>query len=118
MSGKAEAFSGLRNVLEDLLAPRVSRLDVRVELLGQRCDELSREIRESREAQKALLAHLNEQLVSINSRLGRLEGRSDGLKSELTAVLQVEILKAAQRFQPPLPPMKPDGLLSSSDAPE
>jgi chaperonin cofactor prefoldin len=93
-------------------------LDVRLEFLGKRCEELSDEIRELREAHKALLAHLNEQLATINSRLGRLEGRSDGLKSELTAVLQVEILKAAQRFQPPIPPMKPDGLLSSSDAPE
>lgn len=116
MSGKAEALSGLRSVLEDLLAPRVSRLDIQVELLGRRCDDLSDEIRDIREAHKALLAHLNEQLASINSRLGRLEGRSDGLKSELTAVLQIEILKAAQRFQPSLPPPKTDNLLS--EAPE
>jgi uncharacterized protein YhaN len=86
-----------------------------MENLGRRCEDLSDEIRQNREEQKALLAHLNEQIATINSRLGRLEGRSDGLKSELTAVLQMEILKAAQRFQP-LPTSKADGLLQAPDA--
>jgi hypothetical protein len=115
LSVKAEAFSGLRSLIEDLLAPRVSQLDVKVEFLGARCEELSDDLRESREAHKALLAYLNEQLLAINSRISRLEGRSDGMKSELTAVLQMEILKAAQRFQP-LPPSKTESLLASHDA--
>jgi chromosome segregation ATPase len=114
LSGKAETISGLRSLLEDLLAPRVRGLEVEVASLGERCKELASGIRENREAHQALLANLSEQLGVINSRLGRLEGRSDGLKSELTAVLQIEILKAAQRFQP-LPPVKTDGLLPPSD---
>lgn len=98
-SGKAESFSSLRGLLEDLLAPRVSWLDARVEFLSEQCDQLADELRETREAHQALLAHLNEQLTLLHGRLGRLEGRADGLKSELTAVLQVEVFKMAQSVQ-------------------
>ncbi|MEA2603301.1 MAG: hypothetical protein QOF89_4293 [Acidobacteriota bacterium] len=113
LSVKTDTISGLRNLLEDLLTPRVRGLEVEVASLGERCTELASGIRENREAHQTLLANLSEQLAGINSRLGRLEGRSEGLKSELTAVLQVEILKAAQRFQPL--PSKVDGLLPSPD---
>ena len=113
LSGKAESLSGLRGLLEDLLAPRVGRLDARVEFLGEPCEGLADEIRENREAHQALLAHLNEHLTLLHGRLGKLEGRADGLKSELTAVLQIEVFKMAQRAQG-VPGNRQDPLLPSS----
>jgi predicted nuclease with TOPRIM domain len=112
-SGKAENLSGLRGLLEDLLAPRVGRLDARVEFLSERCEKLADEIRETREAHQALLAHLNEQLTVLHGRLGKLEGRADGLKSELTAAVQIEIFKMAQRAQG-FPGGRQESLLPSS----
>jgi hypothetical protein len=91
---------GLRGLVEDLLAPNLGRLEVKVEALGGRCDHLASEIQELWQAHRTLLTYVGEQLAAVNSRLGNLEGRSDGLKSELTAVLQLEILKATQKFKP------------------
>jgi hypothetical protein len=103
-------LSGLRGFLEDLIAPSVSRLEVRVDTLGKRCDELSSEIKDLRDAHHRFVAYMGDQLAVLNSRIGHLEGRSDGLKSELTATLQFEILKASQRgnsFAPSRPAALP-----------
>lgn len=111
MSDRAlETIKGLRGLLEDILAPSVGRLDVRVEALSESYDQLAAEVKESREAHQALMAHVGEQLSTLHGRIGRLEGRSDGLKSELTAVLQVEVLKLAQRLQPPFASHNPERL--------
>lgn len=94
MSAKAlEYAKGIRGLLEDILAPTVSRLEERVGALGERCERLASEIQENRGAHEALLRHLNEQLGSLNGRLSNLEGRTDGIKAELTLMLQVEMLK-------------------------
>jgi hypothetical protein len=61
---------------------------------------MASEIQENRIAHEALLRDLTAQLASLNARLSRLEGRTDGMKSELTVALQLEILKIAQGFQP------------------
>lgn len=101
MSDRAlETFKGLRGLLEDILAPTVGRLDIRVAALGERCDRLASEIKENRTAHEALLRNLSEQLATLNGRLSKLEGRTDGMKSELTVTLQLEMLKIAQGFQP------------------
>ena len=93
------ALKGLRGLLEDILAPTVGRLEVKVAALGERCEHLASEVKENRSAHLALLQHLPEQFSTLNSRLSKLEGRADGMKSELTAALQLEMLKIAQRFQ-------------------
>ncbi len=101
MSDRAlETLKGLRGLLEDILAPTVGRLDVRVTALGERCDRLASEIKENRASHEALLRNLSEQLAALNGRLSKLEGRADGMKSELTMALQLEMLKIAQGFQP------------------
>ena len=68
-----------------------------MDTLREQCDEMSGEIKEIREAHRQFVAYMAEQLAALNSRIGHLEGRSDGLKAELTATLQVEILKASQK---------------------
>jgi hypothetical protein len=74
-----ETFKGLRGLLEDILAPTVGRLEVRVAALGERCDRMASEIQENRIAHEALLRDLTVQLASLNARLSRLEGRTDGM---------------------------------------
>jgi outer membrane murein-binding lipoprotein Lpp len=92
-----EAVKGLRGLLEDILAPTVGRLDVKVEALSSSYNQLAAEIKENRQAHQALMTFVGEQFSTLNGRISHLEGRSDGLRSELTAALQVEILKLAQR---------------------
>jgi predicted nucleic acid-binding Zn-ribbon protein len=75
---------------------RIRSLEFEVASLGERCKKLESEIREDREAHQGLLTQFREQLAMLNSRIGWLEGRSEGLKSELTAVLRLETLKADQ----------------------
>jgi uncharacterized small protein (DUF1192 family) len=92
-----ETAKGLRSLLQDILAPSVGRLDAKVEALTDRCERLADEIKENRNAHQALLAYLSDQLASLGNRIGKLEGRTEGLKAELVAVLQMEILKASQK---------------------
>jgi hypothetical protein len=61
---------------------------------------MASEIKENRIAHEALLRDLTEQMAILNGRLSKLEGRTDGMKSELTVALQLEMLKIAQGFQP------------------
>ncbi len=61
---------------------------------------MASEIKENRIAHEALLRDLTEQMAILNGRLSKLEGRTDGMKSELTLALQLEMLKIAQGFQP------------------
>ena len=103
MSDRAlETFKGLRGLLEDILAPTVGRLEVKVAVLGERCDRMASEIKENRTAHEALLRNLTEQMANLSSRLSKLEGRTDGMKSELTLALQLEMLKITKGFQPML----------------
>jgi chromosome segregation ATPase len=85
-----ETAKGLRSLLQDILAPSVGRLDAKVEALTDRCERLADEIKENRNAHQALLAYLSDQLASLGNRIGKLEGRAEGLKAELVAVLQME----------------------------
>jgi flagellar motility protein MotE (MotC chaperone) len=111
LSDKAlEAAKGLRSLLQDILAPSVGRLDARVEALTDRCERLADEVKENRHAHQALLSHLHEQLASLGDRIAKLEGRSEGMKAELVAVLQTEILRASQK--PVLPPKPGESLPS------
>ena len=66
MSDRAlETFKGLRGLLEDILAPTVGRLEVRLAALGERCDRMASDIKENRAAHEALLRHLTEQLAIL-----------------------------------------------------
>jgi chromosome segregation ATPase len=101
-----DTAKGVRSLLQDILAPSLGKLEARVEALAERCERLADEIKENRNAHQALLAYLNEQLASLGNRIGKLEGRSEGLKTELVAVLQMEILKASQRSSPQPEPQR------------
>ena len=101
MSGRTtETLKGFRGLLEDILAPTLGRLEVRVAGLAERLDRMAAETKEDLAAQEALLDRLGEQLAILNGRLSKLEGRTEGMKAELTIALQLEILKMAQGFQP------------------
>lgn len=69
-------------------------------MLAKRYDDLGANLSDLREAHRQFVAYMAEQLATLNSRIGHLEGRSDGLKAELTATLQIEILKASQKSYP------------------
>ena len=114
-----ETAKGVRSLLQDIIAPSVGRLDAEVEALSDRCERLADEIKENRNAYQALLAHLGEQLMSLSSRIAKLEGRSEGLKAELVAVLQTEIMKASQRSSALEPPrlLPSDGDSAAVSAP-
>ncbi|MFL6194083.1 MAG: hypothetical protein ACJ75H_07925 [Thermoanaerobaculia bacterium] len=114
MSATTDTVTGLRCLLEDLLAPRVSRLDAKVEFLNERVERLAVEVQENRSAHQALLTRVGEELSDLHGRIGRLEGRSEGLKTELTAVLQMEILRMAQKAQT-FTRLRPEGLLPAGD---
>jgi len=107
-----DTAKGVRSLLQDILAPSVGRLNAKVEALTDRCERLADEVKENRSAHQALLAHLNDQLASLGNRIGKLEGRSEGLRAELVAVLQSEILKASQRSSPQSEPQR---LLASGE---
>lgn len=94
-----DAVSSLRKLLEEIIAPSVRSLEEKVEQAGERARDLAGDIKEIRHEHRELLKLLNSELSSLKERVGRVEGRADGLKSELTAVLEAELVKAAQRYQ-------------------
>ena len=117
MSGSTiGSLKGFRGMLEDILAPTLGRLEVRVAGLAERLDRMAAETKADLAAQEALLRRVNEQLAILNGRLSKLEGRTEGMKSELTVALQLEILKMAQGFQP-IPGVGRNALPAPEDSP-
>jgi uncharacterized protein YlxW (UPF0749 family) len=87
-------FSSIRRFLEEILAPSVRSLDERMEQLRERNRELAAELKDIRRENLETVRFVHSELAGLKERVGRLEGRSEGLKSELTAVLESEMLKA------------------------
>lgn len=103
MSNKPlDTVQGLRGLLEDIVSPSIRQIQAEVSALRETCGRLGSEILEHRKAHRDFLVLIQEQISTLNTRIGRLEGRSEGLKEELTAALQLELLKAS-RSLPPVP---------------
>ena len=94
-----DAFSSLRRFVEDLVAPSNRVLEEKVRQLGERTLEIAEGAAEARRENREFLQFMHGELAALKERIGRLEGRSDGLKSELSAILEMEILKAVHRLQ-------------------
>ena len=94
-----DAFSSFRRFVEDLVAPSNRVLEEKVRQLGERTAEIAEGAADGRRENRELLQFLNGELAALKERISRLEGRSDGLKSELSAILENELLKAIHRHQ-------------------
>jgi hypothetical protein len=110
---KTDAFSSLRSFLEELIAPSIRIVQEHVRFVGERGATTSEEVQELRVQVREMLQFMNGELASLKERVGRLEGRSEGLRSELTAVLENEILKYLHGSRMRALPHPPDG----SDSP-
>ena len=96
MVDKLDAFTSLRRFVEELIAPSVRLLQEQVRQAGDRAKEASEEVHELRRENREILQFLHGELAHLKERVGKLEGRSEGLRAELTAVLEKEILKSVQ----------------------
>ncbi len=73
--------------LESVLAPRIERLEGKVDNYSTRSQRLSREIRENRQE----IRDIWKEIGALKESNGKVDGRIKGLKEELTAKLRVEI---------------------------
>jgi hypothetical protein len=106
---KTDAFSSLRAFLEELIAPSIRTVQEHVRFVGERGATTSEEVQELRGQMREMLQFMNSELASLKERVGRLEGRSEGLKSELTAVLESEMLKALHGSRMKALPLSSEG---------
>jgi chromosome segregation ATPase len=104
-----DLFSSMREFLEEMLAPSVRSLDERMEQLRERNREIASELKDIRRENLETVRFMHSELASLKERVGRLEGRSEGLKSELTAVLESEMLKALHGSRVRALPQPSDG---------
>jgi hypothetical protein len=106
---KTDAFSSLRAFLEELIAPSIRTVQEHVRFVGERGALTAEEVQDLRQQIRDMLQLMNSELASLKERVGRLEGRSEGLRSELTAVLESEILKALHGSRMKALPQPSDG---------
>ncbi|HEX9942178.1 MAG TPA: hypothetical protein VGG03_09190 [Thermoanaerobaculia bacterium] len=89
-----DKIGAIRQLLQDLIAPAVGRIEERVGSLAGECVRLGGDLETNRGEIKELWQALSED----RERIARVEGRFDSVKEELVAKVQLEL---ARRLPPP-----------------
>lgn len=96
-----EEIGVVRRLLQDLVAPKVERLEERMGSLSDKCVALAEEIAANREDIKELFQALHQERVDVRERVGRMEGRIENLSEEIMAKLKLGILQASSTKELP-----------------
>lgn len=98
-----DKIGAVRQLLQDLIAPAVTRTEERVAHLAEACVSLGRDLESNRHDIKELWQAIADQ----RERIARVEGRFDSVKEELVAKVQLELARRLPSAS--APPALPDG---------
>lgn len=85
-----DKIGAVRRLLQDLLAPEISRVDERVLSLSKECIRLSDDIKENGQE----IRDLWKEVQRCNEGIARLEGRIENLTEEIVTKVQLAIERA------------------------
>lgn len=88
-----DKIGGARQLIQDLLAPAVSRLEEKVTNVSEECVRLAKDI----ESNRGEIKEVWQAVRDSNEKVARAEGRLENVKAEVIATVKMELMKQLQQ---------------------